>query len=146
MVARSVLWVVLPGVVYGVLASAFLDFEPPRWRVRLGRRIRSMNARLHEAVTPRVRHEEADPFDALTLQIRLGQLAAQVQALEADQHAWARGRRIKATQDAYDDLLMEACHLAGIEALARDPDAGIAERDPERFREEMELASRGWSW
>lgn len=144
--ARSMVWVVLPGVVYGVLASAFLDFEPPRWRVRLGRRLRRLNARWHEALAPRVREEAADPFDALTLQIRLGQLAAQVQALEADPHAWARGRRIKATQDAYDDVLMEACRLAGIDALARDPDAGIAERDPERFREEMELASRGWSW
>ncbi|WP_449385996.1 hypothetical protein [Cellulomonas soli] len=42
---------------------------------------------------------------------------------------------------AYDELLAEACRLAGVEVGPH------AKGDPaERFREEVELASRGWAW
>ncbi|MCG2801255.1 MAG: hypothetical protein L6311_04045 [Cellulomonas sp.] len=82
-----------------------------------------------------------DPFETLWLQSRLAVVADQVRLLERDQHAFARAHRMAATEQAYDALLAEACRMAGIEvpgAPAGDPD--------ERFREEVELTSRGWSW
>jgi hypothetical protein len=109
---------------------------PPRWRVRLAevleRAARSLRGR---------RKPEPDPFDALRLQMRLGLLAAQLQALEADRHVYAKAHRITATRAAYDDLLGEACRLAGVRV---DPAAPRGEA--ERLREEVELAARGWSW
>lgn len=88
-----------------------------------------------------------DPFDVLVVQVQLGRLTAQMRALEADPHAWARGRRMLAAQAAYDALLAEACRLAGVPVEQEwSPEPWGPTREPERFREEMELASRGWSW
>lgn len=82
-----------------------------------------------------------DPFDALTVQTRLGIVAEHLRVLEEDPHAWARAERMIASQLAYDALLAEACRLAGVEVLPR------AKGDPwERLREEVELAARGWTW
>ena len=39
----------------------------------------------------------------------------------------------------------EACRLAGVDVPER-PARSRPEAEPERFREETELASRGWSW
>lgn len=84
---------------------------------------------------------EPDPFLALQLQTRLGLVADHVRQLEGDRRAYARAQRIIAGQLAYDALLAEACRLAGVDVLVETPG------DPgERFREEVELASRGWSW
>lgn len=66
--------------------------------------------------------------------MRLGVLSGQLRDLEADDRAFARARRIKATEAAYDDLLAEACVLAGVDPA------------PDRFSRELELASSGWSW
>lgn len=147
---QGVLWMLLPAVVYGILAWAVLD-DPPRSWVRactLGRRLRHRPA---EAAAPRDEQAPAltpaDPFEVLTVQVQLGRLAAQVAALEADPHAWARGRRLLATQAAYDALLAEACRLAGVPVeRVETPEPWVPVHEPERFREEMELASRGWSW
>ncbi|NTW39086.1 MAG: hypothetical protein HGA44_04235 [Cellulomonadaceae bacterium] len=88
-----------------------------------------------------------DPFVVLAVQMRLGELSAQVMALEGDPHAWARGRRLLALEAAYDDVLREACALAGVTVTrSADAQSGLSPTEPERFREEMELASRGWSW
>jgi hypothetical protein len=74
-------------------------------------------------------------------QTRLGAVANHVQSLEVEPHTYALAERLIASQLAYDQLLAEACGLAGVEVLPR------AKGDPqERFREEVELASRGWSW
>ncbi|HZI96490.1 MAG TPA: hypothetical protein VFD41_03080 [Actinomycetales bacterium] len=81
-----------------------------------------------------------DPFEVLRVQMRLAELARQIQVLEADPHVYAKAHRLRATHAAYDDLLVEACRLAGV-------DIEDAPRDrAERWREELELSSRGWSW
>lgn len=82
-----------------------------------------------------------DPFEALRLQMRLTVVAGQVRALEEDALVYAKAQRLKATRAAYDDLLAEACVLAGVPL---DPQRRRGE--DERLREEVELASRGWSW
>ncbi|QTE31212.1 hypothetical protein J4E96_00300 [Pengzhenrongella sicca] len=86
-----------------------------------------------------------DPFEVLRVQIRLGALAEEVRALERNGGLYARGHHLKATQAAYDALLIEACVLAGI-AIAGGARATVPQDEIERFREEVELASRGWSW
>ncbi|MDM7830244.1 hypothetical protein [Cellulomonas edaphi] len=110
--------------------------EPPRWRTALASRL--------EAAADRLRRRQpatADPFEALRVQERLGAVAEHVLALEGDPHSFARAERIIASQLAYDQLLAEACKLAGVEV---EPSAL---GDPyERFREEVELTARGWSW
>jgi hypothetical protein len=45
-----------------------------------------------------------------------------------------------ALEAAYDDLLDEACRLAGV------PDPEVEQPEEKRWQEEQELASRGWSW
>lgn len=82
-----------------------------------------------------------DPFATLWLQNRLAAVAAQVRRLEADEHTFARAHWMAATEQAYDALLAEACRMAGVEVPSTPTG------DPqERFREEVELAARGWSW
>jgi hypothetical protein len=46
-----------------------------------------------------------------------------------------------AAEAAYDDLLDEACRLAGVPETAH-----LARGEDKRWLEEQELASRGWSW
>lgn len=143
----GVVWIVLPTVVFGALALTVPDSgPPPRWRAlaaRVGRRLRTVLPRRHRPSPP----PPADPFVVLQLQLRLGVLAAQLRALEADSRVWGRAHRLSAAQAAYDALLAEACRMAGVDVLAaeRRPTAVVPD-EPERFREEMELASRGWSW
>ncbi|MBO3095213.1 hypothetical protein [Cellulomonas dongxiuzhuiae] len=110
--------------------------EPPRWRVALADAL--------EAVAHRLRHrhvEPYDPFRTLAVQERLGAVADHVRHLEGDERLFARAERIIASQLAYDQLLAEACRMAGVEV--RPAAAGDAQ---ERFREEVELAARGWTW
>ncbi|MDQ0425200.1 hypothetical protein [Cellulomonas iranensis] len=110
--------------------------EPPRWRTWLAARL--------EVVAARLRHPEPEPYDpfrTLRVQQRLGAVADHVRRLEVDVHAYARAERIIASRLAYDALLAEACGLAGVEV--RPAALGDAQ---ERFREEVELAARGWTW
>lgn len=100
------------------------------------------------AVVARARRRRAarepDPFAVLSVQVRLGQLAGQLRRLDADPAVWARGRRTIAVQAAYDALLVEACRMAGIEV---EESLDVTSRtDDERFREEVALTERGWSW
>ena len=88
----------------------------------------------------RRRPDEPNPFEVLRVQTRLGVVADECRALERDQSVFARAHRLEATQAAYAALLAEACQLAGV---ATGPSRGD---EQERFREEVELASRGWSW
>lgn len=142
----GLLWVAFPAVVFGLLmAWASPDPGPPsRTRVL----VRRCLSRAGDWITGAWRsHRPAppppapDPFVVLSVQMRLGMLAEQIRRLEDDPTVWARGRRLAAVRAAYDDLLHEACRLAGVD-LGEDPPRD----DPERFREEMELTSRGWSW
>jgi hypothetical protein len=114
---------------------------PPRWRVRLSAAAARLTAPLRDAVARRRRPPLVDPFEVLRLQVRLGVLADQVRALEADAQVYAKAHRLQATRAAYDDLLSEACLMAGVTPV---PEARRSEG--ERLREEVELASRGWSW
>ena len=128
---------VAPALVFGLLAMAIPSGRPvPAWRLRLADRL--------ERVATRLRHRRKvppDPFQALRVQERLGAVANHVRTLEGDKTVYARAERIIASQLAYDELLKEACTLAGVEVERH------AKGDPaERFREEVELASRGWTW
>lgn len=108
----------------------------PRWRLWLAGRI--------DAVADRVRgqqHWRPDPFEVLRLQTRLGVLAEYIRALEADEYVYAKAHRLTAARAAYDDLLEEACRLAGIEL-----EPGRRRSESRRYCDELELASRGWSW
>ncbi|MGN8244467.1 hypothetical protein ACTHAM_001370 [Cellulomonas soli] len=110
--------------------------ETPRWRTALAAHLDRLARRLR-----RERPPTFDPFLALHVQERLGAVAEHVQELERDPHTWALAERVIASQLAYDELLAQACRLAGVEVQPH------AKGDPaERFREEVELASRGWAW
>ena len=133
----------LPAMIFGMFAALSTPRvgPPPRWRVRA-------NALVTWAVRPVRRAVErhrppipVDPFEVLRLQTRLGVVADQVRALEADAQVYAKAHRLAATRAAYDDLLGEACRMAGIQPV---PEARRSEG--ERLREEVELAARGWNW
>jgi hypothetical protein len=136
-------WLMLTGIFF-TPALVFAGFcamfpsadEPPRWRIALARRLDRLASRLRRDPVPR-----ADPFATLRVQERLGKVADHVRELEVDTHTFARAERIIASQLAYDQLLAEACRLAGVE-VEQHPKGDAAER----FREEVELASRGWTW
>ena len=136
-----VLVFVLPAVVFGVFSMLPPPSPPPRWRVRLGRLVERCTEPARAAIQRRRRPPVPDPFEVLRLQTRLGVVADQVRALESDAHVYAKAHRLQATRAAYDDLLGEACRLAGVQPV---PEARRSEG--ERLREEVELASRGWSW
>ena len=128
---------VLPALLFGMVLALFPgEEETPRWRAALARRL--------ERWAQAVRREPpvtTDPFDALWVQDRLTKVADHVRRLEGDTRGYARAERIIASQLAYDQLLAEACRMAGVEVRPH------AKGDPaERFREEVELASRGWAW
>ena len=127
----------LPALVFGAVWQLFPSpDEPPRWRTFLATRLERLAARLR-----RPRPPVFDPFEVLRVQERLSVVADHVRSLELDPHSFARAERIIASQLAYDQLLAEACTLAGVEVQV------VAKGDPaERFREEVELASRGWAW
>ena len=131
--------VLLPAVLFGTMMSLFPgEDEPPRWRTALARVFERWAQALRR---PEPLEPPADPFDALWVQDRLTKVANHVRRLELDTRGYARAERIIASQLAYDQLLAKACTLAGVqveESPLGDP--------AERFREEVELTSRGWSW
>ncbi len=136
--AALVIMTVLPAVMLAAALGALSAPEIlPRWRACLADRLDAVADRLRgrERVVP------PDPFKALRVQERLGVVAQHVQRLEADKTVIARAEKIIASQLAYDYLLEEACAMAGVD-IPPHPKG-----DPmERFREEVELASRGWAW
>jgi hypothetical protein len=131
----------LPSAVFGLLAAALPGVGPtPRWRLAL-RGWRMQTAR-------RIRRDPAcDPFEVLRLQTRLAAVAREVRMLTADSDAYGRAHRLQAALAAYDDLLAEACRVAGVpEAPAEAPGASEERRARQRLREEMELSARSWHW
>ena len=128
------------GLVVLVLLCALLDHvlprRPSRHRRRLQRSLERLAARLGRPVEP-----EADPFETLRLQSRLGHLAAKIQRVESAPHIYAKAHRLMALEAAYDDLLAEACRLAGVPGTTE-----IERGEQRRWHEEQELATRGWSW
>ncbi|WP_329005934.1 hypothetical protein OHA18_21335 [Kribbella sp. NBC_00709] len=118
------------------LLNLLLPNPPPaRWRRRLQRLTDRAGARVRRRPVP-----TPDPFDTLRLQTRLGTLSTKIRRVESDRHVYARAHRLMALEAAYDDLLDEACRLAGV------PDPDAKQPEEKRWQEEQELASRGWSW
>ncbi len=89
---------------------------------------------------------DSDPFVALEIQFQLARLSDQLRALHSEPGVFARGRRVIATQAAYDRVLAEACRIAGIATVDEDSVPGLTRSASEREREELELLTRGWSW
>lgn len=87
-----------------------------------------------------------DPMVTLRLQVRLGELAAELRRVEEDPGVYARAHHWFAVQGAYDALLREACCLAGLPTERSPLRADEHAAAQERLREELELSSRGWSW
>jgi hypothetical protein len=151
-------WIALVTVVATVLQQVWAGAGPPwRWPVLIYRAIkRGLRSRWHKIVSRWNRKHgkaEPDPFEILQMQRRLGAIAEELQRLEsedADRQYWARAHRIHSRKAAYDQLLVEACKLAGVPgartAPGTIPTPTGRRSDEERFRDEMELASRGWSW
>ncbi len=88
----------------------------------------------------RTRHQPApDPFVSLAIQWHLSRVAWEIRRLERDGGRWARAHHLRAAELAYDDLLVEACGLAGIPV----PDTTPPVR---RLLMESHLRSSGWTW
>jgi hypothetical protein len=87
-----------------------------------------------------------DPLVTLGLQVRLGELARQVRAVEQDPRLYARAHHWLAAQGAYDALLREAGRLAGVPVDDRPLGASEHISPAERERLELELLARGWTW
>ena len=162
-----VAWIALTVLSCALIRSLWLALGPPwGWPMKLLRAIE----RLVHRVVVRVRHRlspppaEPDPFAALQVQHRLGLIATELRVLEAadaDLTYYARAHRIHTRRSAYDQLLAEACELAGVPSVLyrHGPDASSGTHDQdggpegrlcrnadERFSAEMELAARGWHW
>jgi hypothetical protein len=95
-----------------------------------------VTARLHRHTEP-----EPDPFETLRVQTRLGHLSGKIRSVESSPHVYARAHRLMALEAAYDDLLEDACRLAG---CPTPPDWQRSEAT--RWHAEQELAARGWTW
>jgi hypothetical protein len=97
-----------------------------------------------------------DPFTILQMQHRLSLIASELRELEAEQADliyYARAHRIHTRRSAYDQLLVEACKLAGVPTPRPKPGSGtegnelsVYRSEDERFSAEIELAARGWHW
>jgi hypothetical protein len=120
---------------------ALLDAVLPRSRPsRLQRLLQPSIDRLSRRLRRR-RIAAADPFDTLRVQTRLSHLAGEIRRIETTPRIYARAHRLKVAEAAYDDLLDEACRLAGVPS-----EADLERSEEKRWLEERELASRGWSW
>jgi len=123
-----------------VLMCALLSQVSPRPPSRWRRHLQALAKRL----VPRVGRRsvaEADPFETLRLQTRLGHLADEIRRIEATPRVYAKAHRLVALETAYDDLLDEACRLAGVPA-----EADLERGEQKRWQDEQALATRGWSW
>ena len=130
-VAALVVFVLLCALLNHVLPQ-----PPSRWRRRLQPSVERLAARLGRRTVA-----APDPFETLRLQTRLGHLAGKIQRIEATPRIYAKVHWLMALEAAYDDLLDEACRLAGV-----PEEADLERGEQKRWLEEQELATRGWSW
>jgi hypothetical protein len=80
-----------------------------------------------------------DPFGALEVQLALTRVEREIEGLLADDGRFARGHHLAAARLAYDQLLSQACRLAGVDGLPEQ--RGLC-----RLMAEAELRTRGWTW
>jgi len=118
------------------LLGWLLPHPPSPWARRLQPLLDRRVARLRRGA-----RADPDPFDTLRLQTRLGVLASEIRRIQATPRVYARAHRLVALQAAYDDLLDEACRLAGVPG-----EADLERGEQRRWLEEEALATRGWSW
>jgi hypothetical protein len=85
------------------------------------------------------RRRGVDPFQALEVQAALARLDREITELRSSQ-AFACAHHLRAAMAAYDDLLVEACRLAGV----GPPRA--ARGSVWRVLVEAELHAAGWCW
>jgi hypothetical protein len=142
-----------------LIRSLWSGVGPPwRWPLLLVRSVGAWVGRVARAVGRFFRQDrkrrsspsdQPDPFTVLNVQHRLGLIATELRVLEAkdaDLTYYARAHRIHTRRSAYDQLLAEACKLAGVPAQHPGPEGRICRTADERFSVEMELAARGWHW
>lgn len=138
-------WLLVFLPAFGFVAAGVLfpsPEPPPRWRMRAADLLERFARRLH----PRPKRE-LDPFDVLSVQMRLSAIAADLRSIENEPHMYARAHHLHAAYVAYDDLLFEACTLAGLDAGPRLAFSVPEEkRVDQRLREEVDLAAAGWTW
>ena len=126
---------VLPALVFGLFFAALSPYDNRVKRVGgwVADRVRAVHDRWRPQPPP-------DPFEVLSVQLRLERLAHEIAELESNPARWARAHHLRAALIAYDDLLEEACRMAGA------PIAEMEARPVRRLLEEAELRSRGWTW
>ena len=142
------IWLVLTVISLALIRSLWSGLGPPwHWPKLLTRaihgRVRRALSRAHSLPA------DPDPFTVLQVQHRLGLIATELRVLEAkdaDLTYYARAHRIHTRRSAYDQLLAEACELAGVPARHPGPEGRICRNADERFSAEIELAARGWHW
>jgi len=123
---------------------------------RAGLLLRGRSGAAAEPTHPSAKPPSAapDPFEALRVQIRLRAVAEEIRRLHTDTSIFARAARLEASAAAYDDLLGNACRMAGLgETSCQQTRVGYATPVPRRLagrdlraRREFLLAERGWSW
>jgi hypothetical protein len=147
-----VTWFALVVVSLALVRALWSTFGPVwRWPQRLVRGVVDARRRRRSPVCT-----GPDPFIILEVQQRLSVIATELRVLEsadADVVYWARAHRIHTRRSAYDQLLVEACQLAGVPDPRPVPDrvplgneVRIYRNEDERFSAEIELAARGWHW
>lgn len=138
-------WLLVFLPAFGFVAAGLLypsPEPPPRWRTRAAGLLERLAKRLRPRPT-----REIDPFDVLSVQLRLSAIAADLRSIEDEPHMYAKAHHLHAAHVAYDDLLFEACRLAGLDAGPRLSFSVPEERRvDQRLREEVDLAALGWTW
>jgi hypothetical protein len=118
----------------------------PAWLTALG--VRQRRSRAH-----------ADPFDALEVQLSLARLEGEIDRLRRyGGRDFAQAHHLRAAMLAYDQLLTQACRMAGIDppTVDRVQDASGVERNGQRPEDPgsevarvlavTALDARGWRW
>jgi hypothetical protein len=84
---------------------------------------------------------DVNPFSALEIQLSLARLERELLHLDGcDDRKFGRAHHYYAALAAYDQLLAEACELAGLDSPARPGDPAW------RMVTDVELRVRGWTW
>lgn len=145
-----VVWSALAAMGGAVLRAVWAGLGPPwHWPGLLARPLATAWHGRRERRRPVVGAGVPDPFEVLRMQHRLTLIAEELRVLtdaDADLVYYARAHRIHTRRSAYDQLLAEACRMAGVQTEHAAREDGICRSEDERFLAETELAARGWHW